>query len=391
MRRRARVAAVPLILAAGAVAAAATAASTTVAMARRAITPQRRRPDDVAVLAVADDEKALTLQATPDALRPGRYSFWFNGDSGCAKLGDVLAVSGGGVVRAVEAVDFGELRAARTGRLNAWYYLRPDEVDPDVVSVAVPTDGGAAPAWLFRHGDGRSWAVHVHGRGGARQETLRAVETFALHGYTSLVVSYRNDTDAPASPGGRYGLGATEWRDVDAALSYATSCGAERVVLVGWSMGGAIVLQTLVRSERAGLVTGIALDSPVVDWADTLGYQAQLLHIPAPIAAGAMRLLDQRWSAPLTGADVPIDLNDLDFVARADELHVPVLILHSVDDDLVPPSASRALAAKRPDVVTYVPFRQAGHTRLWNVDPGRWTGAISEWLAALPGGAPPRD
>lgn len=383
MRRRTRIALVPLMVTAGALTAAGAAASATVAVARRAIAPEGRRPDDVAVLAVPDGGTAITLQATPDALLPGRYSFWFDGDTGCARLGEVLAVSGSGVVRALERVDFGVLRDARAGRLSGWYYLRPEEVDPAVVSVAVPTEGGEAPAWLFRHGDGATWAIHVHGRGAARQEALRAVPTFTAGGYTSLVVSYRNDPDAPASRSGRYGLGATEWRDVDAAVEYAIRCGAERIVLMGWSMGGAIVLQVLARSLHAGRIVGVALDSPVVDWADTLGHQARLLHIPTPIAHGAMRLLDEPWSAPLTGADGPIDLGSLDFVARADELNVPILLLHSVDDDFVPASASQALAAKRPDLVTYVPFRGARHTRLWNVDPKRWNDAISGWLGGL--------
>ncbi len=44
----------------------------------------------------------------------------------------------------------------------------------------------------------------------------------------------------------------------------------------------------------------------------------------------------------------------------------------------------RALAAVRPDIVTYEEFAVARHTKLWNYDAPRWTRAITRWLAALP-------
>ncbi len=62
-------------------------------------------------------------------------------------------------------------------------------------------------------------------------------------GYTSLVVSYRNDGDAPNSDDHRYALGDREWQDVSSAIEYAFEHGAERIVLLGYSMGGATVLQ----------------------------------------------------------------------------------------------------------------------------------------------------
>ena len=46
-------------------------------------------------------------------------------------------------------------------------------------------------------------------------------------GITSLVVSYRNDGEAPRSRAGTYTLGATEWRDVDAAVGFARRRGRE--------------------------------------------------------------------------------------------------------------------------------------------------------------------
>jgi pimeloyl-ACP methyl ester carboxylesterase len=78
-----------------------------------------------------------------------------------------------------------------------------------------------------------------------------------------------------------------------------------------------------------------------------------------------------------------VDLARLDLVARSGELSVPVLVMHSDDDGYVPAAASRELAARRPDLVTYVPFAPARHTKLWNYDPDKWNGAIRSWLAKL--------
>ena len=57
-----------------------------------------------------------------------------------------------------------------------------------------------------------------------------------------------------------------------------------------------------------------------------------------------------------------------DWVRRSDELTHRMLLIHSEDDEFVPVGPSAALAAKRPDLVTYEPWRHARHTKEWNVD-----------------------
>jgi alpha-beta hydrolase superfamily lysophospholipase len=84
----------------------------------------------------------------------------------------------------------------------------------------------------------------------------------------------------------------------------------------------------------------------------------------------------------LTGLAAPIDLEALDAVARADELDVPILLMHSVDDGFVPIEGSRRLAAVRADLVQFEVFEGARHTKLWNHDPERWTTLLEDWLAA---------
>ena len=94
-------------------------------------------------------------------------------------------------------------------------------------------------------------------------------------------------------------------------------------------------------------------------------------------------LLDSGWATSLVGQDAPIGFAGLDFTLRAHELNAPVLLMHSDDDGYVPAGASHRLAARRPDIVTFVPFREAKHTKLWNFDAERWTAAICGWLDAL--------
>jgi pimeloyl-ACP methyl ester carboxylesterase len=73
----------------------------------------------------------------------------------------------------------------------------------------------------------------------------------------------------------------------------------------------------------------------------------------------------------------------MDFVARAKDLSLPILILHSDDDGFVPSTGSRALADARPDIVTFEPFTEAKHTKLWNYDEERFNRSIVDWLGAL--------
>lgn len=351
--------------------------------ARKIVTPPTSRPDDVRVLAV--DGTTVTLSRTMDSLTPGRYSFWFSHDAGHARLGEILEVDERHVVREVLEVEFGDLTTARHGRLSGWYYLTPEDLGVPHQDVAVATPVGPAPAWLIPAAPGTSddWAIMVHGRAVTRSECLRAVPTFREAGYTCLVVSYRNDGEAPDSPDHRYSLGDREWQDVASAIDYALEHGAERIVLMGWSMGGATVLQTITRATNTAAVRGIVLESPAVEWRSILEYQGTLNRLPWPVRRATIALLSQPWARYVTGQEESIDFNRLDLVRRAGELRVPVLLFHSKDDGYVPADASRALAQARPDIVTYEEFSVARHTKLWNYDEPRWTAAIARWLAAL--------
>jgi alpha-beta hydrolase superfamily lysophospholipase len=360
-----------------------------VIVARTVIIPPSRRKEDVAILEVDEQAGTVLLSSNADSRLPGDYSFWFSGESGHARLGEILEQDMRTVRRRLLGVDFGDLAAARRGRLSGWFHLSPRDLPYPYSDVRVDTPLGPAPAWLIpaEGGAGERWVINVHGRAVRRSETLRAIRPFREAGYTSLLVSYRNDGDAPRSDDYRYALGDREWQDVEAAMRYALDHGARQLVLMGWSMGGATVLQALTRSPLAGSVTGVVLESPVVDWIATLDFQAALRRLPAPVRWGVVQLFKHPWGGALTGLAEPLDLDRLDFVRRARELDVPILILHSDDDGFVPSTASRALAVARPDIVTYEAFEVARHTKLWNYDRERWEGAISRWLTSLAPGA----
>lgn len=378
-----RITTIGAIAAGGAVAAAAvTAAVITVIFARTVITPPTKRAEDVRVL--GHDEATITMSATLDSLTPGQYSFWFRRDTGHARVGEILSYADGTVVRQLLGVDRGELTGAVRGRFSGWFYLSPEDLGVDFEEVDIATEFGPAPAWHIPPARGSDrWMIGVHGRAVRRQETLRSVPVFRDAGYHSLLVSYRNDGEAPQSPDGRYALGDTEWRDVEAAMRYAIDHGAKRIVLMGWSMGGATVLQALTRSPLEPYVTGAVLESPVVDWVTALHYQGVANRLPRLIQWGVLGLLTRSWAKRITGQGAPIDLKRLDIVTRARELHTPILLLHSDDDGYVPATASRALAVARPDIVTFEPFTTARHTKLWNYDAERWNAAIARFLQRL--------
>jgi hypothetical protein len=269
--------------------------------ARRVLTPDRLKPDDLEIFDVS--EGAVTLELNADSGQPGRYGLWFDDGRGHARVGAVLSVDpkAGRVRRVLEGVDTGELRVG-PARWNQYYFVgNPQDAlelplrDVEITSEIGPLAAWQIPADVEVPGDSKAsasdgttgrWAVLMHGRGGTREECLRAVPVLHELGFNSLIPMYRNDLGAPASSDGRYSLGLSEWRDCEAAILYAVEAGAREVVLFGWSMGGAIILQTLDRSWLSDRVTAVVLDAPVIDWADVLRHHGALHKIPAPVGSG---------------------------------------------------------------------------------------------------------
>lgn len=349
-----------------------------VRMARRVVTPGGRMPD-TRILNIDTSAQTITLSRTADTVLPGRYGLFTVGSADYLKLGSVLSEDATGVKRKLLTHVPSDAHLAPEAAFSGWYFDDPDELRLPYTNELIGTPVGPCPAWLFPVDGADTWVIQIHGRGTTRTECLRAVPVFHAAGITSMVVSYRNDSEAPRSRSGTYTLGATEWHDVEPALAFAQRRGARRIILMGWSMGGAIALQVALHSAHRDLIAGLVLDSPVLDWRRVLDHQARLLGLPSQLAELAVGTLQQEWSAGLSGG-AAIDFRRLDGVARASELRHPILILHSDDDGFVPSNASHDLAAARPDLVELQSFSVARHTKLWNYDQQRWTAAITSWL-----------
>jgi len=311
---------------------------------------------------------------------------WQRGEeSGWGVTGDVLSREGGRVVREWEDREGVLPDAGATGQIDQDVYLG----DPGTVGMAfdeVVLDGELGELRAYRVpapgrpdavqvGAAGTWIVFAHGRGGQREEANRYLPMWHDLGYEVLVPEYRNDVGAPQDPSGRYGLGGTEWRDLDTAVGYALDNGAERVVLAGWSMGGAVQLQLLAGSQHADAVVGLVLDAPVVDWRDTFQEQGELAGLPPRLTSLALRFIELRGD---------LDLDDFDWPARADladVVDVPVYLAHSDDDAFVPNGPSRAVAEQLGEQVTPRFDGPGQHTREWNVDPESYDADMRAWFA----------
>ena len=350
--------------------------------ARRVITPDELQPDDVEI--VRHDAATVTFGVTPETLVPGRYGVWLDGGAGHARVGEIVDADPVSVTRRLVAVDRGVIGTG-TARWNQYsFWDRPSVcLDLPDEDVSIQSDVGPLPGWLVPRADGSTgsdWAVLVHGRGARKEETLRAMPVLHEAGWTSLVAAYRNDRDAPRGPDGRYNLGLSEWRDVEAAMGYAVSHGARRILLLGWSMGGAIVLQALDRSPLSGFVVGVALDSPVIDWGVVLRHHGRLHRVPGPLVRVATNLMGSRRTRRLVGVREPIDVARTDWVARAGELRHPMLVIASDGDDFVPIGPAVALAGRRPDLVRLERWDTARHCREWNYDQERWERVLRDFV-----------
>lgn len=354
--------------------------------ARRIVVPENA-PEELDILHIDgfSPNMRIHLPADEETTVPGTYGLYFNQGAGHAVIGDIVEYDPRSrtVSREILSVTRGDIRRARRGRWTGVVYPDPLAAGVKFEDITLESDAGSLPAWLLPtdHPDpSDTWAILIHGRASTRAEGLRAAPVLNTLGVPAIAMSYRNDAEVRVESSSRYGLGDTEWIDVDVAIDYAFEHGAKQVVLFGWSMGGAIAFQAASRGRNREHVAALILDGPVVDWINVLDGQARKNMLPTPVAKLTLEMITQPWARPITGLETPLDLSRMDWVTRAAELDVPVLLIHSDDDEFVPSSPSHALASVRRDLVTMPPYAKARHTKEWNIDPVRWEDDVANFL-----------
>ncbi|MEV0265565.1 hypothetical protein AB0I49_30110 [Streptomyces sp. NPDC050617] len=372
--RTAAAAAVTTVLGAGA---AAVAAGRYASDAALKPVPGRPLPGEPQLTVHAVAAGQITLSRTLASLRPGTYGLAGHGVH--AVVGPVVEGApcpAACVVRRLERVVRGRLEPGLRLRLTPQVHIGDprDALGLDYADVDVPGELGALPAW-FVPGARDIWVITVHGLGTTREHPM-VVMPF-LHGQQLPVLdlAYRGDPGAPRQPDGIGRLGDTEWRDLDAAIRFAVRYGARGVVLYGFSTGATMALRAATGSALRHRVSGVVLDSPVLDWQATLRATAAARHTPAALLPLAVRAAQGRTGLLAGGRP--------EAAAEAAGLDVPTLIVHGPDDALAPWDSSRELAAARPELITLHTVPRAPHAAMWNADPQGYEEALRRFMTPL--------
>ena len=328
------------------------------------------RPLDLEVIELAEDRITLGVIPEIEAYQQvrdewKRSGFWgLRWDEGYAQVGAILKVEKQQVVREFSPM-MGSLKAGDRVRTELWPYAdSPYKVfGLATLKVSFSSPLGEFPAY-FIDGTSKTWVIFVHGKLPPRKAPIAypILPTVAELGLPSLIITYRNDVGELPNPDGFH--------------RYALEQGAEELILVGYSMGGAIVTNFLYRSQLAGKVGGIIVDAPMLDLGAAIDLGVRERGLPSFLSGIGNFLVRVRFG---------IDWKALNYLSRAEELDVPILLFHGDADTVVPVETSDALAQARPDIVTYHRVPDATHVRSWNMNPERYEAAVREFLRGVMG------
>ena len=319
----------------------------------------------------------VVLDRSEATLRPGYYGLVWH--SGHAVVGPVLADDSDSVTRSLREVQGYLVPGVAEAGLDSSVYSGTPSTARDLpfTEVAIKGELGEMPAWLVpaqRQSRTATWAIVVHGINDDPQVGLRILPTLRRAGLSSLSITYRDDLGAPASPDGQHHQGLTEWRDLQAAARYALTHGADRLVLVGYSMGGALIGQFMQRSTLADRTAALVLDAPALDWEAILEFNAEQLGYPSFAA------LPVKWAIDVR---IDPDWQSLDLLEHTNDFQLPILLFHGTDDEVVPIVSSEDFAAELADWVEFRAVPDAGHTQSWNVDPASYEQQLTTFLQPL--------
>jgi len=230
-----------------------------------------------------------------------------------------------------------------------------------------------APLAYQRWGEGDRIAVLLHGVGGSRESWSDALSgtgrALADAGFSALAVDLPGYGDSPMfSP---YDMAGIAQR-VIALIEHLQQQGAERIALVGHSMGGMVAQEALVQSPRLVRALALIATSPAFGKADGSWQREYLAQRLAPLDAGlGMAKLAPGLAKGMDSANAKHDavaraallmmavpeatyrsalhaIVGFDRRAALAQLELPVLCLAGADDRSAPPAVMEQMASRMP-------------------------------------------
>lgn len=221
-------------------------------------------------------------------------------------------------------------------------------------------DGVRLSAWFFP-ADKSSPRRHIamvicHGNGGNISHRLPMSQAFLGLGVNVLLLDYRGygHSEGTLSEEGTY-------QDAQAAHGWLRQKGFSQIIPFGESLGGGIACELALRETVAGLILS-----------NTFTNLADMGHLMFP-------WLPVRWFQTVK----------YDTLSKLPRLKVPVLIMHSREDEIVPYrfAEKNFAAANEPKLFTET---HGMHNETLSVDPTHYLAGVEKFLALVESSASPK-
>jgi hypothetical protein len=215
-------------------------------------------------------------------------------------------------------------------------------------------DGTELHGWFLPAAPAQDAVLVCHGNAGSIEDRIDLARAFLELGWSVLLFDYRGYGASAGSPSE-----AGTYADAEAALehlAHGEGVPAERTVLYGESLGAGVAIELARRHPVAAVIAESAFTSL------------------ADVGASVYPFLPVRWLARVRYENR----------AKLAELALPILLVHSPDDEIVPVGHAHALfaAARGPKqlLLTEAGHNDGGFRRRpeWRAEVGRFLAAFRE-------------
>lgn len=228
----------------------------------------------------------------------------------------------------------------------------------------------SARLWPGCDGTGVGYVV-AHGFTGSSrsQQVERICRQLASRGATVLAPDFRGH----GRSGGRSSIGDVEIRDVAASAAFLRERGTDRLAVLGWSMGGSVVLRYAGLGGDADAV--VSVSSPGL-WYERGTSPLRLVHWVAETWTGrtVVRVMKR---VRLTDGWHELPESPVEVVGRI--APTPLLIVHGDADRFFPVRHAELLAAAAPNADYWL---EAGMTHAEAGTDADLVGRIDDWVRA---------